>query len=130
MCIISNDYIDSLPVLPLKMLFKMITGKWVMRFGHMQVNFKFLPGGKLLFGKTKVKLVASKVKRFPAIRRWFTFRVRQFVYYIRLTTKGSIIFKFNVKKTKGCKRRLKGVKKLFFCGKGKGGKSGQKGIKF
>ena len=104
------------------MLFKMVTGKWVMRFGHAHFNFKFLPGGKLLFGKTKVKMTVSKVKRFPANRRWFTFKVKSSVYYIRLTTRGSMIFKFNVKKTKGCKRRLKGVKKLFFCGKGKGGK--------
>ena len=91
-----------------------------MRFGNAHFNFKFLPGGKLLFGKTKVKMTVSKVKRFPASRRWFTFKVKDSVYYIRLTTRGSMIFKFNVKKTKGCKRRLKGVKKLFFCGKGKG----------
>merc|ERR1712072_1085491 len=110
-------------VVSVKTLFRLSTGRWTFRFGHAHFNFKSLSGGRISFGKRKVKLVASKVKRFPASQHWFTFKFSRYVYYIRLTSSGaSVMFKFSTKKVKGCKHTMKGVKKLYSCGKGSGGK--------
>merc|ERR1712072_1555903 len=114
-------------VVSVKTLFRLSTGRWTFRFGHAHLHFKFLSSGRILFGKRKVKLVASKVKRFPASQHWFTVKFSRYVYYMRLTASGaSVMFKFSTKKVKGCKHSMKGVKKLYLCGKGSGGKVGRK----
>ena len=112
-----------------KRLFKVSTGKWTFRFGHSHIHFKFLSGGRILFGKKKVKFTSSKIKVFPASKHWITFIIGRYVYYIQLGH-SAVVYKFSNKKIKGCKHTMKGVKKLYYCGKGSGkGKNHKKHVK-
>merc|ERR1712150_132843 len=59
-------------------------------------NFKFvIHHGRIFFGKRPIRLRVSKNKKFPG---YFTFTINKWVYYIKFTTRGLIVFGVNGRK--------------------------------